>query len=126
MTEQESLLTQSEIEKSVEAYEKQRQLEVCKKSLQKESAWAVECGLGLIALSAAIVIIWEQGLWSLFRNVFFFIGGILLVAGVYDFYKARTLTLEELTPDPQALRFEKQVAAKKPVYLVMMTACLIV
>jgi membrane associated rhomboid family serine protease len=125
MTEQESLLTQSEIEKTVEAYEKQRQVESRKKSLQKESAWGIACGLALIALSAAIVIIWEQGLWSLFRNVLFFIGGIILVMSVYGLYKARTLTLEDITPDPQALKFEKQVAAKKPAYLVLMSTCMI-
>jgi membrane associated rhomboid family serine protease len=125
MIEQDSLLTQSEIENPDDVDEQYQRLEEEKKSARKSAIQTVSGGLGLIALSIAIVVIWDMGWDSLFRNVFFFIGGIILVLGAYGLYEARTLTLEKITPDPQALEFEKQVAAKKPTYLIMMTGCLI-
>jgi membrane associated rhomboid family serine protease len=125
MIEQDSLLTQSEIENSADAGDQYQRLEEEKKSARKSAIWTVIGGLGLIALSIAIVMIWDMGWHSLFRNVFFFIGGIVLVLGAYGLYQARTLTIEDITPDPQALQFDKEVAAKKPAYLFVMTACLV-
>jgi membrane associated rhomboid family serine protease len=125
MIEQHSLPTPGEIAKSEDLNDRYRRLEGAKKSERTSAIKTIAGGFGLIALSLVIVIALNMGWQSMFRNVIFFIGGVLVVAGGYGLYKARTLTIEDITPDPQALKFEKQAAANKPAYLIILTTCLI-
>jgi membrane associated rhomboid family serine protease len=113
-----------------------------KSAMRRRARWAV--GLGLLAVVANVALVWARlNLYpeylagtdaaaqlsffsQLFRSILFLLGLFFVVAGLWGFYEARRLTLEDLIPTPEAITFLQQAQEIKPYFSYIFIGCLIV
>lgn len=115
-----------------------------KQTIRRKARWGV--GLGLFAIIASFITVWlvinyfpeylaQNGedlnlagkgiFYLLFHNIFFLLGLFFLAAGVYGLYYARTVSLDDLIPSPEAIEFLRQARGTKIVYTYILIGCLI-
>lgn len=119
-------------------------LELQKNAIRRKGFWGV--GLGLFAIVASFTTVWlvlnyfpeylaqsgedlnlaDKGIfYLLFHNIFFLLGLFFLAAGAYGLYYAKTISLDDLIPSPEAIEFLRQARGTKPVYTYILIGCLI-
>jgi membrane associated rhomboid family serine protease len=109
-----------------------------KRSIRRKSIWAIGIGTVIVVIHLAgfavlwladIVLVDDSGEplgWTLlFRSIFFILGLLALGAGLWGLYYARKLSLADLFPSEEAIRFLREGMGKRPVYSMAIIACLI-
>jgi membrane associated rhomboid family serine protease len=114
-----------------------------KRSLRRRSWWAVGIGGAVVALHLFLFFLiiffqaqikaqypedFDGGIsWKiLFRSLFFLLGLFALGGGIWGFYEARRITLDDLLPSPEAIEFLRQARDTVPYFSYILVACLVV
>lgn len=102
-----------------------------KSSIRKKSWWAVGIGGFVVLVHIAWLVLFglagaDPDFSMLFRSIFFILGLFAFVAGIWGFYYARSLTLKDIIPSPQAIEFVRQSQAVKPYYTYLTVGCIVV
>lgn len=100
-----------------------------KRAIRRKSWWAIGIGLTIILLHVIGFIflrefqdrfrgeIDEPISWSLiFRSIFFILGALALIAGLWGLYYAKKLSLNDLIPSPEAVYYLQIGQAIRPIY----------
>ena len=87
-----------------------------KESMRKRSLWAIGLGLTIIFVHFALFAVADVEFTLLFRSIFFILGLFALVGGVWGFYEARRLKLEDLIPTPEAILFAEASELSTPYF----------
>ena len=100
-----------------------------KRSIRTKSWWATSVGgfvvlvhlgwLGLFALLGG-----NPDFSVLFRSIFFVLGLFALAAGVWGFYYAKNLKLEDITPSAEAIEFLTQTQSAGRYYTFVLVGCI--
>lgn len=101
-----------------------------KQSIRKKSWWGIGIGGFLVAAHLGWLLIFallgaRPDLSILFRSIFFIIGLFVFVAGIFGLYYARTLSLKDVTPSPEAIEFARRSEASTPYYTVILIGSIV-
>lgn len=101
-----------------------------KTSIRRKSFWAIGIGGFLVAVHLLWLALFSfAGLQPdfsvLFRSIFFVLGLFAFVAGVWGIYYARGLSLADLIPSPEAVRFFEEARETKLIYTYVLVACIV-
>lgn len=100
-----------------------------KSSIRRKSFWAIGIGGFLVAIHLLWLAVFSfAGLQPdfsiLFRSIFFVLGLFALAAGVWGIYYARSLSLADLIPSEEAVRFLEEARATKLIYTYVLVGCI--
>jgi membrane associated rhomboid family serine protease len=111
-----------------------------KSAIRRKSWWAIASGAFAVVLSLGAILlvvnyfpeyledadlVGKSVFNLLFRNIFFLLGLFFLAGGIYGLYYAKTLSLEDLLPSPEAIEFLRQARRTKPFYSYIFVGCLV-
>jgi membrane associated rhomboid family serine protease len=101
-----------------------------KRSIRKKAWWGVGIGGFLVAVHLGWLLIFgllgaKLDLSILFRSIFFIIGLFVFVAGLFGLYYARTLSLKDIIPSPEAIEFARRSEATTPYYTVILIGSIV-
>lgn len=109
-----------------------------KRSIRRKAWWGIGIGgfvvLGHLALFSFLFWIQDEIRdelgeplsWKLlFRSIFFIFGLMGVVGGLYGLYYAHKLTLADLIPSDEALRFLREGFTRKPIFSLTLVALLV-
>lgn len=109
-----------------------------KRSIRRKAWWGIGIGAAIVLLHIIGFLflfsiqdeirgeLEEPLSWKLlFRSIFFILGLMTLAGGLWGLYYARTLSLTDLIPSEEAIRFLREGADTKPHYSIIIIVCLI-
>src|SRR5215217_4621982 len=99
-------------------------LEAFRRKLRRNAHTTILIGIALVLFAFAIALVAHN--WNLlYRNLFFVIGGVFLIEGIWQYARLRRYTAEEALSDASAARFAEWLG-KKPLsgYTFMLAACI--
>jgi membrane associated rhomboid family serine protease len=112
-----SIETQDQIGVSLDEYTRKS---------HKDAISAILWGSGFILLHIILLASKVIGFSDLFRSLLFIIGVVGLFGGIWEYYRAKRLTVEDLTKYNEAQEFAKSIKKTPIVYTKAVLACLIV
>src|SRR5262245_66392037 len=97
-------------------------LENGRKVIRKRAGSEILLGCGivffhLILLGSGVIV-----LRDIFRSILFIIGLAAIAQGIWEFHRARSLTLADLKPTEQENEFSESLKSTKPLYTGIMLA----
>ena len=95
-----------------------------KRNTRRDAVKALLWGSGLLLLHVVLVVSGLIRFSDMFRSLLFVIGGVGLVAGLWEYYQAGRLTLEDLRKNDEAQAFAKAIERRKVFYTTPVVACL--
>jgi membrane associated rhomboid family serine protease len=101
-------------------------LETLRNNLRKQARNAILTGIALVLLAFVIAIVAHE--WSLvYRNLFFVLGALVLMEGIWQYARLRRYTQEEAASDASTARFAGWIE-KKPIsgYTFTIAGCIVV
>jgi len=96
-----------------------------KSSMRARSYWAVGIGLGLVLAHIIPAVLTGHSLTIIFRSILFIIGFLALIGGLWGFYEANRLTLNDFVPSAEAIRFAQRSTGVNPYFSYILVACLV-
>lgn len=109
-----------------------------KRSIRRKAWWGIGIGATVVLLHIVGFLflftiqdeirgeLEEPLSWKLlFRSIFFIIGLMMFAGGLWGLYYARGLTLSDLIPSEEAVRFLREGLSIKPYYSLFLIGCLI-
>ena len=93
---------------------------------RKDATSAILWGSGLVLLNIILLVFEVLSFSDLFRSLLFIIGVIGLAGGVWEYYQATRLTVEDLNKHAEAQEFRKSIEQTSIIYTKAVLACLIV
>lgn len=101
-----------------------------KSSIRRKSFWAIGIGGFLVAVHLLWLAVFSfAGLHAdfsvLFRSIFFVLGLFAFVVGIWGIYYARSLSLADLIPSPEAVRFFEEARETKLIYTYVLVGCIV-
>lgn len=93
---------------------------------RKDAITAILWGSGFILLHVILLAFQVIAFSDLFRSLLFIIGVVCLAAGIWEYYQAQRLTIEDLTTHLAAQEFAKLIEKTPIIYTNAVLACLIV
>jgi membrane associated rhomboid family serine protease len=99
-------------------------LENGRRAIRREANQSVLIGSGIVLLHLILLACGVIGLRNVFRSILFIIGIAVIAEGVWEFRRARNITLEDLTPSEQEKDFADSLKRTKPVYTWVILFCL--
>lgn len=112
-----SIETQDQIGVSLDEY---------KRKSRKDAISAILWGSGFTLLHIILLVFQVIGFTDLFRSLLFIIGVVGFAGGIWEYYRARRLTVEDLTKYNEAQEFTKSIEKTPFIYTKVVLACLIV
>jgi Uncharacterized membrane protein (homolog of Drosophila rhomboid) len=100
-------------------------LDEYKRKSRKDAISAILWGSGFILLHIVLLVSGVIGFSALFRSLFFIIGVVGFVGGGWEYYQARTLTVEDLNKHNEAQEFSQSIEKTPIIYTKAVLACLI-
>lgn len=101
-------------------------LDQYKQKCRQDAISAIVWSSALILLHIVLLVVAVIGFAELFRSLLFIIGVVGLAAGIWEYYRARRLTLVDLHSHNEAQEFTKSVEKTSLTYTTAVLACLIV
>lgn len=101
-----------------------------KSSIRRKSFWAIGIGGFIVAVHFVWLAVFsfaglEPDFSVLFRSIFFVLGLFAFVAGIWGIYYARGLSLADLIPSPEAVRFFEEARETKLIYTYVLVGCIV-
>jgi membrane associated rhomboid family serine protease len=101
-------------------------LDEYKRKSRKDAISAILWGSGLISLHIILLVSDVISFSDLFRSLLFIIGVVGFAGGIWEYYQARRLTVEDLTKHNEAQEFTKSIEKTPIICTKAVLACLIV
>jgi membrane associated rhomboid family serine protease len=112
--------------KSTETQERIVSLDEYKRTSRKEAFSGIFWGSGFVLLHIILLVFDVISFSDLFRSLLFIIGVVGLAGGIWEYYQARNITVEDLTKHNEAQEFTKSIEKTPIIYTTVVLACLIV
>lgn len=100
-------------------------LEEQKKAIRKRSFWFLGAGIIATTFFLSSVALGLVTLDDLFHSILFVLGIFILIGGVWGFFYAKNLALEDLIPSPEAIDFLRQGQLTKPYFSYVLVGSLV-
>ncbi|HKY54065.1 MAG TPA: rhomboid family intramembrane serine protease [Anaerolineales bacterium] len=101
-------------------------LDEYKRKSREDGRSAIFWGSGLILLHIILLVFGVISFSDLFRSLLFIIGVVSLAAGIWEYYQAKKLTVDDLTKHNEAQAFTKSIEKTPIIYTTVVLAFLIV